>query len=342
MSPTSPFIDIAAVEGWDTWFRWREQRELRDVSIQDTWARVVHVIAGPKGRAATNDMERRLGDALATWRLLPDERVLSTAGTDRETWPANELVAVLNMAQLVNDPGLPSAHVDMQAVESTAALAVEMLDNAAEKARWSPGSPGMHLRIGLIGLADAFLLLGIAYGSPAASRLAHDISQRLAAGSLSASIRLARDRGPRCQISRRLPVAYKLRELSPSLATDAIRHGLRQSRLTAITSQPHLAQLANHVANAVDPLPVAQRLRSFDESRMAGMAGSQGYAMEWYRRHGTSPARMDALLQHASANAYAQIALRSSMQMWIDEPILYPLSHHGRENALANADGFRG
>jgi ribonucleoside-diphosphate reductase alpha chain len=340
MNQASPFIDLAAVEGWDAWFRWREQQVLRDVSIQDTWTRVARFIVGQRDRAISNQMECRLLDAMATWRLLLDERVLSSAGTGHEAWPASELVAVLNMTQFVNDPGLPSAHIDMHAIESTAALAVEVLDNAAEKARWLPGSPGRHLRIGLIGLADAFLLLGIAYGSPLASRFAHDISQHLAAGCLAASVRLARDRGSRCQISRRLPVAYKLRELSPSLATDAIRYGLRQSKLTAITSQPHLAQLANNVTNAVDPLPRAQYPSWHASPRASGMTGSSGYAIEWFHRHGASPARLSALLKHADANAHAQIALRASMQMWIDEPILYPLSNHCQENATADVDMF--
>jgi len=326
MSQASPFIDLAAVEGWDTWFRWREQTVLRDVSIQDTWTRVAQAIASPGSKATHKETEHRLAEAMEAWRILPDERVLSTAGTNHEIWPATELVAVLNIARFVCDPGLPSAYIDMTAIESMADLAVEVMDNAADKARWSPGSPGRHLRIGVIGLADAFFLLGVAYSSPRASRIAHDVSNHMSAGCLSASVRLARDRGARCQISRHLPVAYKLRQLSPSLAADAARYGLRQSRLTAITSQPRLAQLANNVANAVDPLFYAQHLQAIGESEGARTWRSMGYAIEWLRRHGTNPARLRAFLERAHASTCSQIALRSSMQMWIDEPILYPLS----------------
>lgn len=326
MSHVSPFTDLAAVEGWDTWFRWREREILRDVSIQDTWVRVIRAMASPWGKAPNKKVEHRLFDAMAAWRLLPDERILSSAGTGQEAWPADELVAVLNATQFVNDSGTSSAYIDMSALESTADLAVEVLDNAAEKARWSPSSPGRHLRIGLMGLADAFFLLGIAYSSPLASQIAHDVSHHMAAGCLGASLRLARDRGARCQVSRHLPVAYKLRELSPSLAADAARHGLRQSQLTAITSQPRLAQLANNVANAVDPLPHAQGLHGIDETDPVWAGGSLGYAVEWARRRGTSPTHLDTLLGQAAASADSQMALRTSMQMWIDEPILYPLS----------------
>jgi len=278
-------------------------------------------------------VEQRLFDAMAAWRLLPDERVLASAGTGHETWPANELVAVLNIARFVTDPGLPSCHIDMAGIASTAELAVEVLDNVAERASWSPGCPGRHLRIGMAGLADAFFFLGVAYSSPRASHIAHDVSRHMAAGCLGASLRLARDRGPRCQVSQHLPVAYKLRELSPSLAVDAARYGLRQSRLTAITSQPRLAQFANNVTNAVDPLLQAHLPRNAARSSAAHMGGSMGYAIEWSRRHDMDPSRLNTLLEHAAASTRSQVALRSSMQMWIDEPILYGLSNHDGDEA---------
>lgn len=337
MSHASPFTDLAAVEGWDTWFRWRSVGVLRDVSIHDTWARVVRAIARPGSRADDKLREQRMLDAMEAWRLLPDERILSTAGTGQERWPDNELVAVLNVARFVGNPGLPTAYIDLTAIEATAGLAVEMLDNAAENAPGSLGQPGRHLRIGLMGLADAFLLLDITYGSPLACRIAHDVSRHLASGCLDSSLRLARDRGPRCRISRDLPVAYKLRELSPALADDAARHGLRQARLTAITSQPRLAQFADNVTNAVDPPALAQPPGATAEPESWRRSGSPGYAVEWLRRHGASPSRIRELLALANVSTHAQIALRTSMQMWVDEPILYALSDQPDDHAAIEA-----
>jgi ribonucleoside-diphosphate reductase alpha chain len=37
---SSAFTLLSAVEIWDAAFRWREQGQLRDLTIDDTWARV--------------------------------------------------------------------------------------------------------------------------------------------------------------------------------------------------------------------------------------------------------------------------------------------------------------
>ena len=41
----SPFLDPVAVEAWDAWFRWREDGQLRDISVEATWERVAGALA---------------------------------------------------------------------------------------------------------------------------------------------------------------------------------------------------------------------------------------------------------------------------------------------------------
>lgn len=323
MNRATEFIDLAAVEAWDTWFRWRERNQLRDVSIQDTWARVACVLGGQS--ASKGNLVQRILEAMEAWKLLPDARIIATAGTTCEVWPDNELAAVLNIARFVRDPGTPGSWMDFVEIEQVASVAVEALDNAVQVAPWRSNETGTHLRIGLVGLADALALMGVPYRGELARSIARDIAKRMALGCLCANLRLAHDRKPRFRVSRQDPLAHGLREISPTLANEAEIHGLRYASLTAITSQPCLAQLANNVANAIDPLQAAQCAAGIRASDRERRSGAQGYAIEWSQNRGHSSEQLQAMLENARASVQSQIALRSAMQTWIDDPIDYPL-----------------
>lgn len=319
------FIDLAAVEAWDAWFRWRQSGELRDVSIKDTWRRVARALSGAEDKANTSSFDRQLEEAFNSWRLLLDEALLMTAGTDAPCWPDNGLVAVLNLAAFVQLPGTPDASMDWAGIEATADLAVHALDNAMSLAAPTSPVPGLHMRIGLVGLTDALLLLGEHYDSAYGRHLGHDMAQGLATGCLRASLRLARERGSRCELSRHSTLGYKLRQISGEFADEAARTGLRHARLTAITSQPRLALFANNVADAIDPLPANGGVYRIESGSTSRTVASLGYSLELLRRRNASTTSPPMPPGDTSASIEAQMEMRAAMQMWIDQPILYPM-----------------
>lgn len=333
MSEVSAFIDLAAVEAWDAWFRWRQRDELRDISIQDTWSRVARTLARAERPGCAAAFEQRLGDALAEWHVLLDERILVTAGTGIFDWPDDELVAVLNVASFLRAPGTGHASLNLDALESIAELAVNALDNAALMSAGSSTHSGIHLRIGLIGVADALALLGVPYDSDTGRSVACDVASHLASGCLYGNLRLARERGARRDVSECPTLGYKLRELSAELAADAERLGLRQSRLTAIASQPRLALLANNVTDAVDPLLLEKRQQIMSDEMPPRSIHSSGYTMEVVYRMALPRSSQTALMEAATASVVAQAELRAAMQMWIDQPILYPLTGQASSSA---------
>ncbi|HEY0230581.1 MAG TPA: hypothetical protein VGC55_04970, partial [Dokdonella sp.] len=138
------------------------------------------------------------------------------------------------------------------------------------------------------------------------------------------SIRQARDRGARFQ-----PGEHELdyaieRGFAAELVRDAARFGLRHTRLTAITSQPRLALLANNVANALDPLlgeNHVHRIATQDDTRSVR---SSGYTLI-VSRSPSRPPLPDATPALAELGVDAQLAVRAAAQRWVDEPIAYPL-----------------
>lgn len=314
----SLFIDLAAVEAWDAWFRWREQADLRDFSIEDTWQRVAATLASAEP-AETRTWQARFMHALASWRLLPDERLLANAGTGRITWNDGALHAVLNAATFVT-PGA-AAPIDLTAVSDCAALAVRALDNAALLA----GAAAPRLRIGVVGMADALLLSGLDYDSEDGRALAGTFARTLAQGAFCASIALACDRGARGSDTNATIARAGRLGLPDEFLRDAERHGLRHLRATAITSQRRLALLANDVADALDPLQGDNHCCLIDAPDGQRTMHSAGYALNLLRARDCKSGRRDSV---TTLSPIAQSAMRAAVQPWVDEPIAYPMMTH--------------
>ena len=317
---SSPFVDLAAVEAWDAWFRWREKADLRDLSIEDTWRRVSAALASIEPGGETTTWQARFTDAFASWRLLPDERLLASAGTRRITHWGGVLHASLNAAGFVSLDSTTNASIDLAALDDCGALAVRALDNAALEA----GIAAPHLRIGMIGVADALALLGLRYDSDPGRNQAGAMARALAEGCLHGSIMLAAERGSCGQEAHASIARARLRGFPEELLNAAGRYGVRHLQLTAITSQPRLALLANDVADAVDPLRGKNHaivISASDGQRT--IVRSSGYALNLLHAGGIEREDMPDTLPDMPW--IAQIKMRAALQPWMDEPIDYPL-----------------
>jgi ribonucleoside-diphosphate reductase alpha chain len=320
----SPFIDAAAVEAWDAWFRWRCRGELRDTTVESSWYRVAAALATVESEDPIR-WQQRFRDALGNWKLLPDPVLLRCAGTDVCDWDGVDLAAALNAAAFVRGAFTGWACFDHGAFRNSAELAVRMLDNALQLA--APGAdydPLPRLRIGLIGVADALALLGVPYASADGQAQAREMAALLAEGCLAGSVRLARERGPRLAFDPARQRQAERRGMPAELIADANRYGLRHAALTAIDSQPQLALLANNVSDALDPLGSDRDWVQIDAPGGNRRLRAQGFAHALRRRHlllhGTEPP--PAACQGGCIAE--QILLRAAVAPWIDAPIDYP------------------
>jgi ribonucleoside-diphosphate reductase alpha chain len=330
---TSPFLDSTAVGTWDAYFRWRDGGHLRDLSIECTWQRAARAL-GDVEPTQPGAWIRRVFEAQSRWQLVLDQRLLAQAGTPQAHWPDNP-AAVLNAAAFVDAPFSAHASFDFAAFREVAALAVHCLDNALLHAA-AGGRRAVDVGVGIIGLADALVLLGRRYDSPAARVAAAAIARALAEGCLAGSVRLARERGPLAEARTPLfPVL--LEQLPPDLIADVGRYGLRHRRLTAIDSQPRLAAFANSVADALDPVE-NRACAGVGALTAVGSRRHPSYAIALARSVlGADPCNVLRPLL-ADVSLGAQIALRGAVQPWIDAPIDYPF--HAADAANPRAEPY--
>ena len=317
----SPFVDAAAVDAWDAWFRWRDHGTLRDLTVDATWDRVATALASVEPAGSAVAWKRRFSDAFASWQLLLDERILATAGTEQTGWAGDGLVAVLNVAAFVRAPSTLQASFDQVAFEELAALAVRALDDAAELAA-SQAPVDSGFRIGIIGLADALALLGLAYDRADGRALAELAARSLAQGCHRGSSQLARERGAPAPCTEAWRLRAREQGVASEIIVEAERKGIRHRCLTAITSQPRLALFANNVADALDPF--------INASRPDHAAASDPQRVVPGRTHAIAPNHLPIYSPQGSAldctaSVAAQLALRAAMRNWLDEPIDYPL-----------------
>ena len=304
MAPTTRFTDRAAVDAWDSWFRWRNGDGLRDRTIDATWWRVADALASAEG-ARDRRWAYRFVEAFSHWQLLPDERLLRTAGTGPALRPFEAPRATLNVAGFVTAPLTRQARFDAERFAGVAGLAVRLLDDALV-AMHGAAPTFSGLRVGLIGLADALRLLGIPYDDPRAAEQASEVGAALATGTLRGTVELAAERGPIDARPAHLVALWRDRGAPDALVEAAMRVGVRHTRLTAIGLQPHLALLANNASDALDPPP-----RSVHKPAAT-----------------VSTSQIDAMVT-------AQLAIRAAIQPWIDAPIEYPVTMSGEADAAS-------
>jgi ribonucleoside-diphosphate reductase alpha chain len=103
----------------------------------------------------------------------------------------------INLARLVKNGDL-----DWQELDRVTRLGVTFLDNVIDQNRYplpritAITRANRKIGLGVMGLADLFIRLGVAYDSPEALELGEKIMARIQAGAVAQSEALARERGP--------------------------------------------------------------------------------------------------------------------------------------------------
>lgn len=167
----------------------------------------------------------------------------------------------INLTQFVRDPFTAKAQLDWDAIATTAAIAVRLLDNVIDVSRFSLPNQAEQARnsrrigLGMTGLADALIMLQIHYGSSAAVQTAQQIMQRICHSAYQASIDLAREKGafPLFDKEKYLAGAF-VRTLPESIRSGIAHYGIRNSHLTAIAPAGTISLLANNISSGLEPV----------------------------------------------------------------------------------------
>jgi len=236
----------------------------------------------------------------------------------------------INLTQFVHAPFSDQAALDLEGIADTAAVAVRMLDNVADLSRFplkkqeETARSTRRLGLGLTGLGDALIMLGIPYGTPEAARVAGEVMQRVCETAYQASIELAREKGAfaRLEKDKHLQGQF-ISHLPAEIRAGIARHGIRNSHLTAIAPTGTISLLANNVSSGLEPVyrfEYKRRVREADGS-LSEHAVSD-YAYRLYREiHGAQAPLTPAFVTAGEVSPFMHLDMQAALQPWVDNAI---------------------
>jgi ribonucleoside-diphosphate reductase alpha chain len=235
----------------------------------------------------------------------------------------------LNLVHFLRQPFAQGAAVDWGELEAATTVAVRLLDNAVDVSRYPLEAQAVEARgsrrigLGITGLADALIMLGLNYDSDSAREVAAEILHCMRDAAYQASIELAREKGPFPHLDKAAYLESSFVQRLPAGLRDAIaRHGIRNSHLLAIAPAGSISLLANNVSNGLEPVYgyEYQRKLRLPDGGFAEYHVSD-YAWRHYRQQHPSATLPAAFVDAPSLPPRAHLQMQAALQPFVDNAI---------------------
>ena len=167
----------------------------------------------------------------------------------------------LNLTQFVRDPFTPQANVDEGDLVATAEIATRLLDNVIDASRFplpqqrESARASRRIGLGITGLGNTLIMLGLHYGRDAARQLAARLMQIICHAAYRTSVTLAREKGvfPAFDRDSHLQGPF-ITSLPADIRTGIAEHGIRNSHMIAIAPTGTISLLAGNVSSGLEPV----------------------------------------------------------------------------------------
>ena len=322
---TDAFIAAVRTDApWDLVF---EGRVFRTVRARDLWARIM--------RAAYDYAEPGvifIDRVNAMNNLAYCEQIHATNPCGEQPLPPYGacLLGSINLAQLVSAPFSDAAKIDAQTLEERVRIAVRFLDNVIDLSGYPLPAQAAEARakrrigLGVTGLADALIAMGVRYGSPEAEALAETWMGAIERAAYLASAELAAEKGafPLFDAERFLATPNVMR-LPPEVREAIRRHGIRNGCLTSIAPTGTISLFAGNVSSGVEPVfdfRYSRRVLEKDGSHRIEEVEDLAYAR--YRKQAGGDAPLGpAFVTTSELSPREHLVMQAALQRHVDSSI---------------------
>ncbi|MBU4499707.1 MAG: adenosylcobalamin-dependent ribonucleoside-diphosphate reductase, partial [Gammaproteobacteria bacterium] len=234
----------------------------------------------------------------------------------------------LNLTAFVIAPFAVDARLDFDALAESARLAVRFLDDVIDVSRYPLPAQAeqAHLKrrvgLGITGLADALVLLGLPYDSDAARQLAGRAMREVRDAAYRTSIDLAREKGSFSALVRDAYLASGFaRRLPQDIRAGIASYGLRNSHLLAVAPAGTISLLANNCSSGIEPIFAAAAERRVLQADGCYRTHSvTDYAMQLWQQRGGSGVP-PAFVEARQLEPFAHLSMQAALQPYVDNAI---------------------
>jgi ribonucleoside-diphosphate reductase alpha chain len=239
-------------------------------------------------------------------------------------------LGAVNLTRLIRDPFTPRAYLDNERLASITSIAVRLLDNVIDASHFPLPQQRIavhkarRIGLGITGLADALVMLGMRYGDDASLAFAGETMRTICHAAYRQSIALAQEKGCFPDFD---PESYVeapfIRELPVDIRDGIARHGIHNSHLLAIAPTGTISLLSGNVSSGIEPVFAPEYRRTVLEASGAPREFLlHDYAVRlWREQFGRSDAMPDALVTAATLPIGAHLAMQAVLQVFVDNSI---------------------
>ena len=225
-------------------------------------------------------------DRIKEWNLLSNTREFSYAGVNpcaEEPLPAGGscLLGSINLAEFVRLPFTDQASFDYEEFKKCVRASVRALNEVLEEGlalhpleeQQKSVADWRQIGLGIMGLADMMIKLGVTYGSEESLELCHKIGFAMADTAIGASALLAKEMGayPRCSVDDIMETPYFKANTSEKTAELVRKYGLRNSQLLTIAPTGTLSTMLG-ISGGIEPV-----YANYYERKTESLHGSDVY-----------------------------------------------------------------
>ena len=239
------------------------------------------------------------------------------------------LLGSINLAKLVEQPFDKNAYLDVSQLEDLVSTAVRMMDNVIEVSQFPLEAQKLEAKnkrrigLGVTGLADALLMVGLRYGSDEAVKKTEKWMKTIARSAYNASINLAEEKGAFPLFDpEKFIVSGNMIQMDEDVKKAVNKFGIRNALLTSIAPTGTISLYAGNVSSGIEPVfaysykrKVLQNDGSHVEEEVVD------YAVQlWRDKFGDAPLP-DFFVSAQNLTPADHVKMQAAAQKWVDSSI---------------------
>ena len=239
------------------------------------------------------------------------------------------LLGSINLAKLVEQPFDKNAYLDVSQLEDLVSTAVRMMDNVIEVSQFPLEAQKLEAKnkrrigLGVTGLADALLMVGLRYGSDEAVKKTEKWMKTIARSAYNASINLAEEKGAFPLFDpEKFIVSGNMIQMDEDVKKAVNKFGIRNALLTSIAPTGTISLYAGNVSSGIEPVfaySYTRKVLQNDGSHVEEEVVD--YAVQlWRDKFGDAPLP-DFFVSAQNLTPADHVKMQAAAQKWVDSSI---------------------